>query len=142
MTEPDLKKHYLEIKRRLFGPISVPVVRPLPKQAVRQCGLAPNIYIAPEPVAPEDSFFLKGTQHLSPRRRALLLPVLRKHGFSWAELMNGSRKHKYLKARSEIYLLLREDGLSYPQIAAVCGGKDHTTVLHAVHKALKEAQAS
>jgi len=37
-----------------------------------------------------------------------------------------------------MYLLREEAHISYPQIGAVLGGRDHTTVMYAVNKIKKE----
>lgn len=53
-----------------------------------------------------------------------------------------SREMHVCHARHELYYLMREEGYSFTQIGRICGGKDHTTILHGVKqhkKRMKEA---
>jgi chromosomal replication initiator protein len=74
---------------------------------------------APKEVAPE----------------AIIKAVADHHGIKISELKSG-RKHKVVVEPRQIamYLLRQMTPLSYPDIGARFGGKDHTTVMHAVKK--------
>ena len=55
--------------------------------------------------------------------------------FKAAELTGSSRKAPLATARhTAMYLLYKELGLPYEQIGRLFGGRDHTTVMHAVEK--------
>ena len=55
------------------------------------------------------------------------------------ELLSSSRKKEIVRPRQIAMYLLREDlKNSYPFIGRKLGGKDHTTVIHACEKVLKE----
>jgi len=57
------------------------------------------------------------------------------YGFSVAELQGKSRQRPLVLARQVAMYVLRETtDLSYPMIARAFGGRDHTTVMHAVDK--------
>lgn len=51
------------------------------------------------------------------------------------KIINGGRKREYVKPRQIVMFLLRKElKESYPYIGKKLGGKDHTTVIHAVKK--------
>jgi chromosomal replication initiator protein len=65
----------------------------------------------------------------------ILAAVADKYGFSIAELKAKNRHRPLVTARQVGMYLFRElTELSYPQIAKVFGGRDHTTVIHAFEK--------
>ncbi len=56
-------------------------------------------------------------------------------GISVEELLGRSRTRPLVIARHvAMYILRQQTDLSYPEIAKVFGGRDHTTVMHAVRK--------
>lgn len=56
-------------------------------------------------------------------------------GFSIEELQGGSRKRPLVEARQiAMYVMRQLTEMSYPAIAREFGGRDHTTVIHAVDK--------
>jgi chromosomal replication initiator protein len=73
-----------------------------------------------------------------PRRRTdseLLEEIARILGFDVAALKGKSRQRPLVTARQEAMYVFRElTDLSYPGIARIFGGRDHTTVIHAVEK--------
>lgn len=72
----------------------------------------------------------------------VLRVVGREYGFTVAELCGKSRQPKLVTARQVAMYLARDlTDLSYPAVAREFGGRDHTTVIHAVEK-VKHAQAS
>ena len=58
-------------------------------------------------------------------------------GFTLAEIVGASRRAPLVRARSAAALALQRLGVSSPATGRVLGGRDHSTVLHA----LKNAQA-
>jgi len=57
------------------------------------------------------------------------------YGFSKEDLIGGSRRRPLVTARQVAMYIFRElTDLSYPGIAREFGGRDHTTVIHAVEK--------
>ncbi|MFH1244548.1 MAG: chromosomal replication initiator protein DnaA [bacterium] len=55
--------------------------------------------------------------------------------FKTTELTGGSRKAPLTAARhTAMYLMYKELGIPYEQIGRLFGGRDHTTVMHAVEK--------
>ena len=57
------------------------------------------------------------------------------YGFSKEELIGGRRRRPLVTARQVAMYIFRElTDLSYPGIAREFGGRDHTTVIHAVEK--------
>jgi len=62
-----------------------------------------------------------------------ILPVLERHGLTWPGLIARNNRMEYVNARAEIYVLLRERGWSYLQIAKLVS-RDHTTVINSVQR--------
>jgi chromosomal replication initiator protein len=71
----------------------------------------------------------------------LLNRVAKYFGISRQEILGASRRRDVLLPRQVLMYLARETTtLSLPQIGAACGGRDHTTVLHAWRKIGDEAK--
>ncbi len=67
--------------------------------------------------------------------------VARYFGIKVADLCSQCRKRKYTEPRRMAMLLCRKHlGLSYPELGAKFGGKDHSTVIHACDKALEDLE--
>lgn len=65
----------------------------------------------------------------------IIRDVCVKHGISYPEIIGHRRARPIIAARHEaMYRLSKETTLSLPAIGRRMGGKDHTTVLHAVRK--------
>lgn len=59
--------------------------------------------------------------------------IAQKHGFTVSDLKGCSRRVRVVHARQEaMYVLRIVHKLSFPTIARMMGGKDHTTILHGV----------
>ena len=62
------------------------------------------------------------------------------YGVTTQELLSHQRARILVQARNHLYFLLREQGLSYPQIGRMLGGRDHSTVIHGVRRFKQEAK--
>ena len=61
--------------------------------------------------------------------------VSEKTGYSKAELMSGRRYYDLILARHLVWQIGKKTTtLSYPQMGKLFGGRDHTTVMHAIRK--------
>lgn len=62
--------------------------------------------------------------------------VCEKYGYSRDELKSDARNRSLAKARFELYYRLRHevDGLSYPRIGRLVGGRDHGSVIHGIRR--------
>lgn len=70
-----------------------------------------------------------------PDWRGILAAVARKFGLKPEEIISPSRKPELVLARQmTMYLCRRNLGLSYPELGRMLGGKDHSTVMHAIKK--------
>jgi chromosomal replication initiator protein len=70
---------------------------------------------------------------------SILAAVARYYGVELAELRGRARNQKIVTPRHLAMYLLREDArLSLPQIGALLGGRDHTSVMHACEKVSAE----
>ncbi|WP_425230228.1 helix-turn-helix domain-containing protein [Sphingomonas sp.] len=56
-------------------------------------------------------------------------------GLTVRELLGAGRAAHLVCARSAVALVAREQGLSVPQIGRALGGRDHTTIVHALRRA-------
>lgn len=58
-------------------------------------------------------------------------------GFEWAALISQSRDQHLVRARqAAMFLLLKHTHFNLPQVGALFGGRDHTTVIHARNKVM------
>jgi chromosomal replication initiator protein len=72
---------------------------------------------------------------------SILDAVARYYGVELAELRGKARNQKIVTPRHLAMYLLREDArLSLPQIGALLGGRDHTSVIHACEKVTAEIE--
>ena len=75
---------------------------------------------------------------ISGRLKMLLLPILQRRNVTWMQMLRGGRAVCYRDCKREVWMMLYDEGLSYPQIGKLFGN-DHTSILHGV-KAWREAQ--
>ncbi len=93
-----------------------------------------------EPVSPDlaakvlaDSLRDKGPRLITPV--LIMEETCRRFGFTKDEITGASRRRPLVAARQISMYVMRElTDLSYPAIAREFGGRDHTTVIHAVEK--------
>jgi len=122
-----LVQHYKDVRARLNGgpPPPAPVALTIPT-GWDVIDTAPE----PEPEPPDPL----ASVHCSPDTKRAILPVLDRHGFTWAQIIERNNTHPRVRARAEVYVLLRERGWSYPRIGQFVGGRDHTTVMNSVQR--------
>ena len=78
---------------------------------------------------------INSNQPLPVTPEVILSKTAEMYGFSIDELIGGSRRRPLVTARQIAMYIFRElTELSYPAIAKEFGGRDHTTVIHAVDK--------
>jgi len=72
---------------------------------------------------------------LTPRehRRMIIAQVCDRHGVAVEEVLGRSRYKRVCLARKEVYVMLRQERLSYLTIARMFG-RDHTTVVDGVQR--------
>lgn len=67
--------------------------------------------------------------------REIIRAFCRERGIDLVDMLSTRRTRDLLHARHElIYILKTTTKLSLPQIGVIMGGRDHTTILHAVRK--------
>lgn len=77
------------------------------------------------------------------RPQAVINKTAQYFSYKVAELVGGSRKAPLTAARhAAMYLLYEELSLPYVQIGELFGGRDHTTVIHAVEKIKEELKSN
>lgn len=116
------------LRARMFAqPVKLALVEPepTPEPEIEQ-----ECFISPEAEIPEDCE--KFTVH--PLRR-LTTVVASATGVSYTDLRSHRRLTKFVKARQILFYIAKNTTHhSLPEIGRRLGGKDHTTVLHAVRK--------
>ena len=133
-----LTDHYKQVRARLNGapppapaPLTIPtgwdVVEPEPAPVpdLPVMPLPPPAPLPPDPMAGAGC---------SPDTKAAILPVLERHCLTWAQVVEYNNTRPRIRARAEVYVLLRERGWSYWQIARLVGGRDHTTIINSVQR--------
>lgn len=75
--------------------------------------------------------------------QSIIEAVAEKHSVKVSAIYRGGGRHpKHLAARSEAMALMRTDlGMSYPQIAAACGGFHHTSVIYLIRRSWSLSRA-
>lgn len=69
------------------------------------------------------------------RYRRICELLIDQTGFEWEQLISHGRIKELVSARqAAMYLLLKHTHLNLPQVGALFGGRDHTTVIHARDK--------
>lgn len=124
--------NYKAIRRRLWSghikevkPERVDLVETLPEPA-------------PEPEPERDlllvaSFGFVGGQSLRQQMREAVKHIAARHGIDAKDIMSDRRNKQVVRARHEaIYYVKQHTTWSTPQIGTFFGGRDHTTVLHAI----------
>jgi chromosomal replication initiator protein len=77
------------------------------------------------------------------RPQELISLVAKTYEYKNKELLGNSRKANLVQARHVAMFLLREEmGLTLQNVAELMGGRDHTTVMHAVEKVKKEFEVN
>lgn len=67
------------------------------------------------------------------RLKLLVLPMVEEFDIPWAVLVSPSREGHLLKPRRKIWHMLRNEGLSLPQIGKMFN-RDHTTIMHGLRE--------
>lgn len=78
---------------------------------------------------------MPGTPVSRDRWRIIVDQVAAKHNLTANDVRSARRAHEVVVARHEcFYRLKNETTMSLPQIGRLMGNKDHTTVLHGIHR--------
>jgi len=81
------------------------------------------------------SDLVSGTETRAVTPQLILDATSERFGFTVEEIQGGSRRRPLVTARQiAMYVMRQLTELSYPAIAREFGGRDHTTVIHAVEK--------
>lgn len=63
---------------------------------------------------------------------SIAVAVAGRHGVSLEDMLGPGREAHLVEARADVYRALRAAGWSYPRIGRFVGGRNHTTVMHAL----------
>ena len=76
---------------------------------------------------------------MTPREKNLkdIAEIAEAHGYTVADILGPSRRKKLVAVRRLCILMLREKGYSTTEIGRVLGGRDHSTIVHALNKDTK-----
>ena len=136
---PALTDHYKAVRARLNGtrpPPPLPIALETTEHAlIRVLAPEPAPVVPPPPEPePEPEVDLPPGLGCSPETKRAIAAVLEQHKMSWDQIIGRTNKNTHVFARADVYILLRERGWSYPRIGALCGGRDHTTVISSVQR--------
>lgn len=151
-TVEQILTRYKEIRERTRGP-SIVInraleFRPKPKPVLLEIetkvkGKEVKLEIKKKEKDPAKSFLANlGGEVRKPkldedpvRFQEIIRWVSEKTGYSKAELMSGRRYYDLILARHLVWQIGKKTtSLSYPQMGKLFGGRDHTTVMHAIRK--------
>lgn len=144
----DMIRHYAALKKRVYKPkarittIAVPAGMEPENHIAVSMPRAGQIAIVREKRdwlevsdKPNDLPELPAVRWGALAWKRIVEEVARKHKVATVDLMSARRKQKYVDARHELFWRLKtETTFSLPQIGRICGGRDHTTVLHGIRK--------
>lgn len=99
---------------------------PMPVREVKK----PTLALVPS--VPKYAVRTNGLPLANPQAIAVIEKILEHHKVTWREVASPTRTRHITHARQEVYYYLRTRGLSYPQIARICGRSDHQTIIHGV----------
>lgn len=135
-TAADLRSHYDAVRARLWGRVPSPVGTPIVPVAVAVakperppiiCPVRLRRY--PHPIGPTRPI------RQGPSLKSIIYAVCCEYGVDPRDMTGPRRLKEYVFARQVAYYIARKiTSLSLPQIGIGFGGKDHTTVLHGVHR--------
>ncbi len=136
----EYRERYRLARNRLLGRA---IMQPpsAPRDILR---IATPVQLYEEPIGPQvpvakDTVVPVSTWH---HARQILREVCVKYGVTTVDLCSKRRPLLLITARHEAcYRLRTETTWSYPRIGAFLGGRDHTTVIHAVRKHKKRMEA-
>jgi chromosomal replication initiation ATPase DnaA len=117
----DWIQHYKQVKQRIHMAAFQPKVKPEAEETNKdkwdKYNKVVNDYLSTFTPDPNSS-------------GAIISGVAKRHSITVPEIKGASRKKHIVIARQEAMYLLRGKGLSFPVIAKLLGGRDHTTALH------------
>lgn len=124
----ELMRHAAELRARMFAkPPKVAVVKP---EASAEPEVEQESFVPPKAFRPED--FEEPTAF--PMRRLMTL-CSQVTGVLQREIKSPRRAGTYVKARQIFFWLAKTyTGASFPQMARLVGGRDHTTAIHGVRQ--------
>ena len=89
---------------------------------------------APAPPAPDEGQADLAHLSCSPETKRCIAGILSEHGMLWGDAMRYINRAEHVRVRAAIYIALRTRGWSFPRIGALCGGRDHTTIINSVQR--------
>lgn len=140
-TVAEMRAHYAAVHARCFAPKAPTAETPADPVAQMDAqgaetevrGSAWAAPVVREAVIVQSHAQVTGAREWS--AHDILRLVARTTAVTRDELLGTSRKSIIVKARQiAFWLIVRHVGMSLPQVGGLVGGKDHTTVLHAVRR--------
>ena len=145
LTLEELHAHYKAVRSRIENPVikkkeqAVRLIYPEPQKYPDPLDQRPVEPLPmPEPVSPPSP----PVRIPETPAQTILREVAEKHNMSVRQIQSAARLKAYVSARQEAsYRLNIELGFSLKQIGRMLGNRDHTTVLHAIHRHKKNLAA-
>jgi chromosomal replication initiation ATPase DnaA len=78
---------------------------------------------------------------MTPRQKNLddIEAIAKEHRFTLEDILGKNRFGPLVKVRRKCIVMLREKGYSTTEIGRIMGGRDHSTICHALQKSRAEA---
>jgi chromosomal replication initiator protein len=145
-TLEELAAHYAAVRKRLWmAQPKKAVVIPFPVKKVEEP------VVVPERPPTLDELIERAKEKFQPLKKSvvnvIMEDVAKRHNVDVKDMKGKSRKACFVPARSEFaWICVRQRKMSLTKVGQMLGGRDHTTILHAVRQyekklAAKEASA-
>lgn len=118
-----------------FKPAGIGVPRPKREAVVEQPAAKEQVSPVHNAHSPDKiwpNWYRPAERRMFPRE--LVTAIATDAGFTYAEIVGRARSGPLVAVRAVCCRILRERGMSYPQIGRVLGGRDHSTIINALNK--------
>lgn len=140
-TLEELAAHYAEVRRRLWmAQPKKAVVIPFPVKKVEE-----PIEPPPQPTT-LDELIERAKEKFEPLKKSVVTVIMeevaKRHNVEVKDMKGKSRKAYLTAPRAEFaWICVRQRKMSLTKVGQMLGGRDHTTILHAVRQYEKKLAA-
>jgi Bacterial dnaA protein helix-turn-helix len=143
------REHYSAVRKRLIGKISKSVMTDIPEEK-EEVKVGSSEWWQMEYARREKKRKDLETRKAEAMQRAvenwgaiqfsgniqIIRDIAKKHGITYADIIGPNRKRKFVMARHEAIHAVKQacPTISLPKLGRMFGGRDHTTILHALQK--------
>jgi hypothetical protein len=142
------REHYSAVRKRLIGKISKSVMTDIPEVEEVKVGSSEWWHMEYERREKKRKELERRKAEQIQRAIAkfghtphagniqIIRDIAKKYGITYADIIGPNRKRKYVMARHEAIHAVKQacPTKSLPELGRMFGGRDHTTILHALQK--------